>query len=107
MTNSYTTSKTFDGNNEDVRAALRYAIRRIASINVIWGDRTVTFNLAPSFLLSWGEKVQIQIDSDTTVEISSKCSAFFQLHDGGKNESNIVTILEWMDEYYELWKNRN
>ena len=99
MANKHDAQRQFDGSPADMRAALRYALRRVPRQDVNWSDRTITFRVPMSWR-SWGEKVRICLEDNGNATVSSK--SVWQLYDWGKNKRNVQAILDWMEEYFEL-----
>ena len=48
-------------------------------------------------LASWGEKIDIYIYQDGTVQVRSRCT--FQVFDWGKNKKNVTQFFAWLDYY--------
>ena len=99
MTNKHEAERQFKGSAHDVRAAVRYALRRLSRKNVNWSQGRITFTVPMSWS-SWGERVTIDLDGVGNVRVLSKC--VWQLHDWGKSKRNVECILDWMEEYFEL-----
>lgn len=49
-------------------------------------------------LLSWGEQILIEFGDDGSVSITSKCSLPTQCFDWGKNKSNVLKLIDELEE---------
>ena len=49
-----------------------------------------------------GERMRVELFDGGAIKVRSKSALPLAWFDWGKNESNVQSFLEWMDEYFEL-----
>jgi hypothetical protein len=66
-----------------------------------WSGREFVAEVGANFW-SWGEFIRVKIDPDGTVRIESKCRLPTQCFDWGKNQRNVDTFFERVDDKARL-----
>ena len=96
--------RRIEADRDAIIAGLRYALRRIPVVRVVWSDEdTLITGVTGISWVSWGERVTIRLGDGGELFVESVCRCPWQVFAWGKNEKNVCLIYEWMEEYLELF----
>ena len=96
-------TRKFDASRQDIISGLKYALRRMLVVRVVWADNNAGVDYVHGInVWTWGDKVQVRISEGGEVTVNSRCRFPFQIFDWGKNQRNAQLVLDWIAEYLEL-----
>jgi hypothetical protein len=97
-------SRRIAADRDAITAGLRYALRRLPVVRVVWSDGDPLVACVTGMNpWSWGERVKIRLGDGGELSVESTCRFPLQVFDSGKNERNVQLIYEWIEEYLELF----